>query len=389
MFQIEITNDLDSLLDEGDSWNALTRGVPFRDTAWLGPWWQNLGSGRQGYAVVARDNSNIIRGILPLYVSDQSNGRKTLSMLGDGEACSDYVSLLASDADAIEVARQIGGHLLAHVHDPHHGWDLIDIDGVVEGDEPMAVFAGTLQRGGATIHAQSRMSTWARPASASWEDHLKTHGKSQRRKIRSLCKMLANSDSLAQRSAHSEAEVDYLLDALIRLHQRRWTDVGEQGSYADQRFRNFVHETAMRFFRKGKLYLTALERDGVVVGAELNVIGDNLVLYSYSSGFDRDHSDVEPGRVLGVDTLRHLYQAGLSGIDYMRGDEEYKQRFATASRQVFRFRAVAPAWVPKLRHAIWSTQFELTQFARRHTGRKPIVVADITQIAPTPDATIH
>ena len=384
MLQIEINNDLDSLLADSDAWNSLTRGVPFRDTAWLGPWWQNVGCGNQGYAVVARDESGAIRGILPLYVRDQTSGRRTLAVLGDGDACSDYVSVLAAKADAIEVAKQIGRYLLANVSDPQNGWDLIDIDGVVEGDRPMSALAETLQHGGASIHAQSRMSTWSRPASASWEDHLKTHGKSQRRKIRSLCKSLANNDSLVQRSANSETEVDNLLDALIQLHQCRWTEAGQQGSYADQGFRSFVRETAIQHFRKNQLYLTALERDGVVIGAELNLIGDNRVLYSYSSGFDLDHSDVEPGRVLGADTLQHLYRSDLAGIDYMRGDEEYKQRFATESRQVFRFRAVAPAWYPKLRHAIWSTQFELTQIARRRTGRKPIVVADITQATPIP-----
>jgi CelD/BcsL family acetyltransferase involved in cellulose biosynthesis len=381
MFKIDINSDLDSLLADSTSWNALTRGVPFRDTAWLGPWWRNFGQQRQGYAVVARDDSGAIRGILPLYYSNQSSGRRTLSMLGDGDACSDYVSVLAAESDAIEVARCIGRHLLSSVSDSQTGWDVIDIDGVVEGDEPMLVLAQTLKQGAAAIHSQSRMSTWSRPASESWDDHLKTHGKSQRRKMRALCKSLANNDTLIQRSADSHGQVDQLLDALIQLHQHRWTDAGQQGSYADQRFRSFIGEAAIRFFELGQLYLTALERDGTVIGAELNVIGENRVLYSYSSGFDLDHSDVEPGRVLGVDTLQHLYRADLAGIDYMRGDEEYKQRFATESRQVFRLRAVAPAWYPKLRHAMWTTQFELTQFARRRTGRTPIVVVNMTPTA--------
>ena len=378
MFQIETTCDLDSLLANSDNWNSLTRGVPFRNTAWLGPWWNNLGQAYKGHAIIARDDSGQIRGILPLYYRDQSIGNRTLSMLGDGDACSDYVSVLAGEEDAIEVARQFGEYLLQTASDSQIGWDVLDIDGVVEGDQPMTVLANVLQGGGSRIHAQSRMSTWSRPAAESWDDHLKAHGKSQRRKMRGLCKVLANNESLEQFAAQSREEVDALLDALIELHQSRWTEEGQQGSYADPAFRTFVRESAIRFFDSGNLYLTALKRDGVVIGAELNIVGDDRVLYSFSSGFDLNHSDVEPGRVLGVDTLQHLYRENLAGIDYMRGDEEYKQRFATESRRVLRIRAAAPAWYPKLRHAIWNTQFELKQFVRRQTGRQPIVVMDLT-----------
>ncbi len=342
----------------------------------------------QGHAVVARNAAGEIRGILPLYQLCRTAGGRTLFMLGDGDACSDYVSVLARDQDAVEVARQIGQYLVATAADSQVGWDVIEIDGVVEGDEPMSVLANTMKQEGAAIHAHSRMSTWSRPASQSWDDHLQTHGKSQRRKMRSLCKALQDHDSLSQFSADSPQQVDQLLDALIQLHQRRWTEAGEQGSYANPKFRQFIRDTAIEFFRQGALYLTALRRDEQVIGVELNIIGDNRVLYSYSSGFDLDHSDVEPGRVLGVDTLQHLYRNDLVGIDYMRGDETYKQRMASESRQVFRFRAVAPAWYPRLRDAMWSTSFELAQFVRRRTGREPIAVLDISQPIAAPISTV-
>lgn len=388
MFQIEITSDVDSLLKDSSTWDSLTRGVPFRDSAWLGPWWQNLGVHDSGYILLARDDFGQIRGILPLYRHRHSRVGRRLSMLGDGPTCSDYVSVLASEQDAITVASQFGNYLIQVASDPKWGWDVIEIDGVVEGDEPMIALSCALKAGDAPTHAQSRMSTWSRSVSKSWDEHLATHGKSQRRKIRTLAKLLADDSSLVQSSAQSPAEIDRLLDALISLHQRRWTAAGEQGSFRDLRFQQFIRDTALQFYQRGDLYLTALERDGKIIGVELNIIGANRVLYSYSSGFDLDHSDVEPGRVLGIDTLQHLYRSGLAGIDYMRGDEEYKQRFAAESRRVLQFRAVAPAWYPKLRHAMWNTQFELKQLVRRKTGRAPIEVLNLTQGIATPISTI-
>jgi CelD/BcsL family acetyltransferase involved in cellulose biosynthesis len=374
MFHIQTSTDLDALLGEADSWNSLTRGVPFRDVDWLASWWRHLGSPSTAHVVVARDDDGQLRGILPLY--RRGNGR-TLANLGDGDACSDYVSVLAAEADAVLVARQIGQHLLATTRDADLGWDVIELDGVVEGDEPIATLVQVLKTGGAAIHAQSRMSTWILPAHESWEHHLASHGKSRRRKLRALAKRLQDEPALRQRTADSHAEVDQLIDALIELHQRRWTAAGEAGSYADPCFQDFIRESAHRFFDRGVLQLAAIERNGHVIAVELNVIGGNRIMYSYSSGFDLDHAEVEPGRMLSVCLMQSLYENRLAGIDFLRGDEDYKQRDASKSRRVFQLRAVAPAWLPKLRHAVWNTQFELKQFARRRSGRQPIAVVDL------------
>ena len=85
---------------------------------------------------------------------------------------------------------------------------------------------------------------------------------------------------------------------------------------------------------------------------------------------------MEPGRILCIDGLYQLYESGFAGLDFMRGDEPYKTRFATHSRRVFRMRAVAPTMMPRLRHAVWATGFEVKQWMRKRTGRSLIEVKD-------------
>ncbi len=381
MFSIETTPDIDSLLADVELWNKLAGGVPWRETSWLGPWWRQFGHDKRAHVLVARDESGAIGGLLPLYRSGDRTAGRTLCVIGDGDACSDYVSVLASEDEAVEIAEQIGKHLAATASDSESGWDLIDIDGVVEGDAPMAAFARGLRDGGAALHTQSRMSTWFKPRDDSWAEHLKHHGKTQRRQMRRWSEKIDQNDRLEKCVAESEQQVDELLGGLIELHQRRWNDAGETGSYANPRFRDFIYESAKDFCRRGQLYLVALKHDGRMIGGELNIVGGNRVLYSYSSGYDLDSADLEPGRILCVDTLLQLYREELAGVDYLRGDEEYKKRMSTCSRRLLRLRAVAPTWYPQLRHAAWCTKFELSQWVRRRTGRQPIDVLDIT--APT------
>jgi hypothetical protein len=58
------------------------------------------------------------------------------------------------------------------------------MDGVVEGDQGMAAVATGLKEGGSILHAGSRMSVWYKPKDANWDEHLKHHGKTQRRRMR-------------------------------------------------------------------------------------------------------------------------------------------------------------------------------------------------------------
>ncbi len=382
MFQFHIDHDIDTFLErKGDQWDALARGVPFRETSWLGPWWRIYGGDKRAEIVVATDESGTLRGLLPLY---RHWGDRTLRMMGDGDACSDHVSVLADDGDAIQIAEAMGVYLSAIACEKDCGWDTLDIDGVVEGDEPMAALARGLKSAGAALHTRSRMSTWFKPADASWDEHLKNHGKTQRRRMRRMREKISEEGCMDRLVAENEAQVDEFLASIIELHQKRWNSVGEKGSFADPKFVEFSFAVSRELLRRGELYLNVIQHEGRTLAGELNIVGKNRIMYSYSAGYDIDAGDMEPGRLVAIDTLLQLYRDNLAGIDFMRGDETYKKRLSTSSRRLLRMRATAPKFLPRLRHAAWCTQFELKQWMRRRTGRTPVSVLDITTPAQSP-----
>ena len=378
MFEIEVTGNVDELFDRTSEWDSLARGVPFRQSGWLRTWWCHFGEGKTAFLVLARDREGILRGILPLYRFGQSSQSRSLAMMGSGAACSDHVSVLASEEDAVEIGSAMGRHLAQSASDSERGWNLIDIDGVVEGDKPMAAFASGLSAHGATLHTQSRMSTWFVPAADSWQEQLKRYGKTQRRQMRRAAEKIDDGGPIERLIASSEEEVEEFTNAVIEMHQRRWQAEGQQGSYADPNFRNFMMDAVNAFAKRQQLYLTVLTHEGRIVGGELNFVGTNKILYSYTSGYALDAADLGPGRILRVDSCLQMYREGLAGIDYMRGDETYKTRMTSQASPIMRLRAVAPALMPRIRHAAWCTGFELKQWVRRRTGRTPITVLDIT-----------
>ena len=384
MYSIEISQDLNEMLADAAAWNRIAGGIPFRETSWLGPWWQHFGIGLDPYLVTARDDAGELLGMLPLYRREENASGRTLSMIGDGQACSDFVSVLATPETAPSVAGQMGKLLADCSSDSRDGWDVIDIDGVSEGDPAMAAFANGLREGGASIHSHSRMSSWYRPCDASWEEHIKRHGKTPRRKLRKWSKQIESTEGLERSVAGTDQQLTQSMDALIDLHQRRWNADGEPGSFADPEFESFIRDSAADFYTRGRLYLPTLSHQNEIIAAELHFVGGNDRLYCYSSGYETNASDLEPGRVLHVDTLMHLYRENLAGIDFLRGDEPYKRRAGAKPTKVLRMRAAAPTLLPQIRHAAWWTGFEVKQWMRKRTGRTPVIVVDMSSANEVP-----
>ncbi len=376
MYRVECSNSVSTLFGDPDSWNSLSDGIPFRQTSWLKPWWDQFGGQSEAYVVVARDEQDKICGILPLCRTPDSP--RTLRFIGDNNACTDFTSILldknpSAGKDIVEAMVQF---LCSKAGSDSSGWDFLELDGVSAADSVMRCFSASLTNAGAIVHAQSRMNTWFLEAAESWEQLLLNHSKRTRKKTKGFLESVDKTPGMERVLAQSSEQVDEFMEAMIELHQRRWNAVGEPGTYADKRLRDFVIQMAHQMFQRDRLYLPVLRLDGRIIGGELGILSDNQ-LYIYSSGFDLDASDLEPGRILAVNTLKYVHDQGLRGIEYMRGDEPYKPRSGAEPTPLLQMRVVAPRWWAKVCHSAWSAQFELKQWARRRTGRDLVKVVDM------------
>jgi len=79
-----------------DSWNCLTRAVPFRSWQWLATWWKHYGDGRELYVLAVHNDDGVLIGIAPLFRERQTTGGLVLNWLGSGEVCTDYVTILSA-----------------------------------------------------------------------------------------------------------------------------------------------------------------------------------------------------------------------------------------------------------------------------------------------------
>lgn len=371
-YQLSIFSELAEIETLQPAWHALETASPFRQPFWLLKWWEHFRPAGVPQILVAHDRAGTVVGLLPLYRQRQGYEGVVLRSCGDTGVCSDYFSLVGNAADRQSLGLAFADFLADCWDDSQWGWDRIELAGVAESDAAMQAFVGRLNTRGAVSHASSRMNFWRLDTDRSWDQWLGEFGSSNRRCIRSRLNKLKTLPQVTHLSPTTDTEVHKLTQIVVDLHQARWNAIGSPGSFAEREAVEFIHEANQLAFAAGQLHLSVLMLDGVAPAGDLGYVGKDDCLYLYCVGRNPAMDELQVGHLQTVYTQHQAFTGKLKAIDYLRGDEAYKQRAHSQPIACLQLRIASPSWSSRLFHKMWLTQFELTQFLRRRTGRQPL-----------------
>lgn len=380
MLHAEWTDDVNGLLGSAqaaEQWDRISGGVPFRQASWLHAWWKHCADDAVARIVTVRDANRNLVAALPLYQRVEDRPRQLLRSMADGKACSDHVSLLFDrnqQDDHTDLVHAVVDHLIDSSCHHDHGWQSIVLDGVIETDEVMSDLVARIRQRTGVVHAASRMHTWYRGCAETFDQYLLTFSRSSRGKQRRLLKSFEKWSDPSIDEPHDTADVHRLLDELIEVHQTRWVEAGETGSFDQPQFRAFMNDTAARFAASGKLWIVGLRESGKLVSAAMSIIGEDGRAYCYCTATDMNAGTLQAGKLLTLMLIQQAHERGLAGIDFLRGDELYKARLHAEPSKVLELRIAAPSMRSRLRHTAWLTAFEAKQLVRKSLGRKTIDV---------------
>lgn len=307
-------------------WRSLPRATPFQSPAWLCPWWEAFAPG-QLRALALWQGERLV-GLAPLYLEKGPHGRRLLPL---GMSVSDYLDLLLAP-DRAQAAMATLLRALEAL--PWEEWELTELPpGAAAFRLPCPPGWGEERSGASPCLALPLRGTLA-----------ESLPKGQARKLRMA------RHRLARRGAHrfltaEAANLPALLQALQRLHGKRWAERDESGVLADDAVVRFHRAAAPRLLAAGLLRMSALEIEGRLAGV-LYALRHRHCLYAYLLGFDPDFAFESPGTLLLARAVEDALAEGATRLDFLRGEEAYKLRWgATAQpngRRVFR-RAAAEA----------------------------------------------
>jgi CelD/BcsL family acetyltransferase involved in cellulose biosynthesis len=350
LFVTRVT-DLPSLADGAAEWNRLAGDVPFRRWEWVESWWRNYGrSGASPYVLTVRNADGRLVGILPCYISNNPLTGRLLRLMGSGEICSDYLSILAEPEYEREAGETIGRWLSKSAV---REWDVAEFDGVDERDPAMNALTDWLRIHGHRVYRRSRVNGWRLQLPGTWEEYLAKVSKGRRVRIRQIVKRQFETGRAVGRVAQTAAEYERGWQIFCELHQRRRISLGETGCFVSDRFAQFHAEVSRRFFDAGRLRLHWVELEGVPVAVDYAFLGDETV-YCYQSGLHPDYLEEQPGWLDWTDSIRRAIEQGYRGFDFMRGDEPYKSIWRAEPTPLLEIRIVGRHASALIRDQLWN-----------------------------------
>lgn len=355
MMQVERLTSSEQLAALRDSWNCLSGGVPFRSWQWLLPWWRHYGAGRELFVLAVRDEQGCLAGVAPWFVEHSVARGRIVRFLGDGEVCSDYLSLLSTTEHEEAVAAAVAEWLCSAAAGrgaSQDRWDLLQLGGVAAGDSAVVKLVACLVEEGAAVHRRPGPNCWRIDLPPTWDEYLASLSKSHRKQVRRVERRLLDSDRTALVTATNSEQLARGMEILVDLHQRRRSSLGEPGCFAAQSFSAFLHDAAEHLFADDRLQLRWLELDGAPAAAEFHLTSGG-VTYAYQAGVDPERLDDEPGRLFNTAVLKAAIEQGERGFDFLRGDEPYKAHWRAAPRGSVELRIVPPSATARLRHGVW------------------------------------
>lgn len=333
-----------------ESWANLVGDVPFRRQEWLAAWWRHFKRKDDELFVVAvRDAEGNIVGLAPWFLHSGRYSGRALRFLGSGRVSSEYLTLLAVPGAEAAVA----GRLARWLSDESAGdWDVIDLDGVDGGDLALGELARQMAERGHEVFRRPRSYTWRLELPASWDDFIGRLSSKRRNRVRTQQRRMLDSGQARVCGAETEADVRRGLAIFELLHRRRRQTLGDDGCFAIAGFAAFIHEAARSFFALGRLQLDWLEIDDRPAAVELKLLGDDTVYY-YQTGMDPALTEISPGWLLQVASLRRAIDSGFQTFDFLRGDENYKSSWRAEPRPLEQVRIAGRGPTARLRHRLW------------------------------------
>jgi CelD/BcsL family acetyltransferase involved in cellulose biosynthesis len=305
-------------------WRGLVDGCaeasPFQSPEWLLAWREAfLPAGL--WALTVRDGARLA-GLAPFYIHKADDGRRQLTLLGNG--LSDRLDLIAGAADQPSVSAAVFEHLWRSA-----AWDVADFrdlpktSPLLAGDMPSA--------------AQDLIEAEPPCPVLAFEDGADLPER-RRRDLARCARRIGERGRLGHRLADRASRAGDLGD-LIRLHDARWKGRGEAGPFGDDAVRRFHESATAALLSCGSLRLELLTLDGRPVAAHYGLRQGGRG-YSYIHAYEPGLAACAPGRLLLARVLDDARRDGLAEFDFLRGREAYKYEWGARDQPQFRRRIV-------------------------------------------------
>jgi CelD/BcsL family acetyltransferase involved in cellulose biosynthesis len=213
-------------------------------------------------------------------------------------------------------------------------WDRLLIDALAPADAAQLALSWP----GATLHTEQCPVT----ALDGGDDVLDGLASGPRRRARSTLRAFGELDVHWPTDA---AGADAVFDELTVLHQTHWTDRGEPGAFADERFTAFHRDFVRRAVPAGEAALLRVRRGEETVACLYGLVDGPRLLFYQGGLRTYDDNRLRSGLAAHVHFMRECAARGLTQYDFLAPATRYKLELATHTEDL--------TWLEVERRARW------------------------------------
>jgi CelD/BcsL family acetyltransferase involved in cellulose biosynthesis len=311
---------LDALAHEWDPLVlAAARPSPYMLHVWVTAWWRHFGNGSALAVITARRASTLV-GIAPMFIR-RHRGLRTCEFLGSYESA--LGDLLIAPGDDGSVARE----LLACLAELP--FDYLDVFGAPAG----GVFTqlATDQR----LHHVRRVEAPVLHMPHGWEAVYAARTSSKRRYMhRRQLRLLDELGTVTWTTAHTPEAVAVELEDAFEIHARRWQGRPDGSTFGLATGRAFHREATRALATKDAVRMTTLRVDGRPAAFTCGLLLGKT-LYIHRLAFDPAFGPYSPGRATAYRAIADAASAGVTRVEFLGGDEQYKLDIADTCEPLY------------------------------------------------------
>ncbi|WP_280833637.1 GNAT family N-acetyltransferase [Mycolicibacterium frederiksbergense] len=279
-------------------------------------------------ALVCRRGEAVV-GLLPVEITVR-DGLRTLGVAGWHWFTPDHLDVVAAPEDQHDVARHIATHLAGR-----RDWDVLDLDALAEDSVLAPALRSAMRPPRFVARPDEAVSIRSRRVAATEEP---TVGKWSRKRLRRTLRLIEQHGGTLELVSDPD-QVPVLLDTLMSLHRARFQD--RSTVFATPERRRFHRIAARAMSEAGQARIARLAV-GDVDAALLYVLSWRSTAYLYSSGL-RPEILQSGGSALRDWVFTQASSEGFDTVDFLRGDQEWKDHLADTVSHDTRVRVVRMA----------------------------------------------
>ncbi len=330
-----VGTEFDAVLDLGGEWDGLLAASNvdsiFLSSAWLRAWRETLGADRQLLIAQIRQRGELIAAAAFQCLDG------VVEFAGRGS--SDYCGIVVPTRVDAATSKYLTWELLRAVAERAVGFVCFRLSGLVIEDSNQVDALHDSEKGFFVNEIDRIMAPYRVLSAAD-----RTPSKKARQRERALRK----SGPLVLETFRNADDILPQLDEFFEQHVRRWSNQETRSLFEDPQKRDFYRSVTRYLSASGTVRFTTARLDSRMIASHFGFRYRDRYLY-YKPAFEPDFARLSPGIVLVEHLLRIAADENAGQFDFLIGDEQYKHRFATATRTVVQLHVTKSMWAAALR----------------------------------------